>query len=219
MITTADLKCTDKILKDLAYAKDFKTHSVLFTKSGQVIGLGEIFSYIKIEASEYTSHLRSIILETKAFSKIITEVSDKELDSTIFFESSNPTVLNTTKDIQLGVGLSPEYVTYGINNILQDITFNTTCVYSKKLNPKEGFSVQLRALRADEGIIQYPIHTQDYGDWLIPFNKKILPMLTTDHITINLLIHKDNPKWAYIEVLTDTKSGYHFMTYLKILKV
>ena len=220
MTTTVNLECTDKIIDDFEYAKLFKTPSVLFTKSGQVIGLGELFSYIKIEVSDYKSYLRNIILDTRNFTKVINAIDKVDTNKQVFYTRSNPTILSTTVDnIELGIGLSPEYVTYGVFNILQDIQYNCNQVYSKKLSSKDDFLLKLRTLHADEGAIPYTIKTDNYGNWIIMITKKILPIVISDKVTVNFLVHCSNPNWGYIEIVTETTKGFTYMTYLKILKV
>lgn len=221
MITTSQLKCTENILSDFKYAKEFKTPLVLFTESHQVIGLGEFMSYVKIETNkQLQSFLSNTIVETKNFAKLFKAISKQDLNTRIFYNGRNPMNLCTTKQLSIGLGIAVEQVTYSILNLFKDIKSNFAPVYIYDLTNGD-FLNSLKKLKIDEGSIDLPIHTKDHGDWIIPMTKKMLPVVATDKVSVELLIHKTNPNnlYAYICFLVVTKDKFVFETYFKILKV
>ena len=209
MITTSQLKCTESIINDFKYAKEFKTPWVLFTQTHEVIGLGEFMSF-----------LSNIIVETKSFAKLFKAIPKQELNSRIFYNGRNPMQLNTTKDLQIMLGIAPEQVTFSIQKLFNDINDNFVIVWEKDLTQNR-FLIDLNKLKTEEGAINFNIHTTNNGDWLIPMTKKMLPVLKSDIILAQLLIHKSNPYnlYAYTRFVVQTKSGFIFETYFKILKV
>lgn len=221
MITTNQLKCTKEIVSDFKYAKEFKTPLVLFTDSHEVIGLGEFMSYIKIETNKrLQSFLSNTIVETKNFAKLFKVITKADLETRVFYNGRNPMQLLTTKELQLTLGIAPEHLTSSIHQLLDHIHSDFTQVWSGELT-KGSLLASLSKLKIEDGSINFKIHTQYDGDWLIPMTKKMLPVLTTDKVTAELLRHKTNLQnlYAYIRFIVETKSGFVFETYFKILKV
>ena len=221
MITTTQLECTKNIISDFKYAKEFKTPLVLFTKEHEVIGLGEFMSYIKIETNkQLQSFLSNILVETKNFAKLFKNISKPDLDSRIFYNGRNPMTLCTTKDVQIGLGIGTEQLTSSVYRVLTEINSNFEVVWDEDITKGE-YLTQLRKLKTEEGSLNFIIHSNTAGDWIIPMTKKMLPVVLTDKVYVELLQHKSNHSclYSYIRFITRTKDGLIFETYFKILRV
>lgn len=221
MITTEQLKCTSRIISDFKYAKEFKTPLVLFTDAHEVIGLGEFMTYIKIETNkQLQSYLSNVLVDTKNFAKLFKRVTKQDLDTRIFYQGRSPMHLDTTKELQIGLGIGTEQLTTSVYSILNEINSNFEVIWNGDIT-KGQYLKQLRGLKIDDGSINFNIHSDIAGDWMIPMTKKMLPIVTSDKVYMELLHHKTNSSciYSYIRFIVHTKDDLVFETYFKILKV
>jgi hypothetical protein len=211
MISTAS-EHFDEIIADLKYAKEFKTPYVLFTTNGQCIGYGESFSYMKTEIQLMKEcYLRGVILETKKFARIIKAIEENPQR----FDFTQIPLKWTTplEGIDITLGLSPNYVEYNAICMMKEVDSlkqETRYVIDKT----DEFMENYKNLKADDGVVNLTIEDR----WFIPLHKKIVPIVSTDKVEVEIRSNDTIP-YFYALVYVTSKKGFIYCIYIKLLKV
>lgn len=212
MISIIPKKDFDLVLEDLRYAKEFKTHSVLFTTEHSVIGLGEAGSYFRIEGELLKrSYLSDMIIETKSIQAVLKAADAGLLGQFII----NPLMLTDTNGlVSIASGLHPQWIETMIYKSQRWCT-PFTQLYEEDITNTDEVKA-LRKLKADEGNILLKRMIDDKPH-IIPMNKKFIPLLAGDRLRIR--VFDETYATFYVCFITETKNERKFFTYIRCLRV
>lgn len=213
MISTIPKKHFDLVLEDLKYAKEFKTHSVLFTNEHSVIGLGEAGSYFRIEVGNEPkrSYLYDMIIETRSIQAVLKAADAGLLGQFII----NPLMLTDTNGlVSIASGLHPQWIETMVFKSLKWCT-PFTQIYEEDITNSDEVKA-LKKLKADEGniLLKRMIENKPH---IIPMNKKFIPLLASDKLTIR--IFDESIMTFYVCFIIETKNERKFFTYIRCLRV
>ena len=200
------------VIKDLEYVKEFKSYSVLFTTDHRAIGLGENGSYIRIEGvipSE--TYLSDMIIDTRTIASVIRAADAGKISQFII----NPLMITDPDGlISIATGLHPLWIESMVYKTLRWCR-PFTQIYEEDITDSEEVK-RLKSLKADEGNILLR-RMIDEKPHIIPMNKKFVPILMGDRLTIRLFDESNATFYACF--INETKKGYKFYTTIRCLRV
>ena len=205
-------ECFNDVIRDLEYAKEFKSHSVLFTTNHTAIGLGENGSYIRTEGILHRStYLSDMIIDTKTIAAVMRTVDAGKISQFII----NPLMITDPKGlVSIATGLHPLWIETMVYKTLKWCRPYTQ-LYEEDLTHSEEVK-QLRSLKADEGNILFK-RVVENELYVVPMNKKFVPVLMGDKLSIRLF---DESKFTFFACfVNETKKGYIFYTTIRCLRV
>ena len=195
-------------IEDISYAKEFKSPVVLFMADGSCVGLGDDYSYAKIETGfqKKARTLFQIGLETKSFAKIIKGQNESGsldlIDTPLYIKTPYADIkkLPGVQELQFGVS----------NFITQSLAI--PIIYQGSLDID--FSTAFKNLKADEGGMPYVIANRFY----IILHKRILSYIASDKVYVNIRYIQGQPSFI-CEFMIVTKKGFIFNEFIRGLMV